>query len=234
MAQIRNSRFLIRGLPLYPFVDVVTYELTQPATYAKEAAQPGMSADKAEVTKFNKHFASVVASNCKNELKPVAVSEYGTIGPQGMELVDTIVSRAHDPPSMKTYMMRRLAVVTATHTHRRLHGQVRGHVPLRPAAERAADPGPPDVVADDVTEQTASADDAMTMEERGGVGLGARGAAGASLVPDDVGAGRGGGSAARGACAGCARVGAGGGGACRWCGPGAADGLAAGGRAVTL
>ena len=63
-------------------------------------------------------------------------------------------------------------------------------MPLRPAAERAADPGPPDVVADDVAEQTASADDAMTMEERGDVGLGARGAAGASLVPDDVGAGR--------------------------------------------
>ena len=133
----------------------------------------------------------------------------------------------------KTYMMRRLAVVTATHTHRRLHGQVRGHVPLRPAAERAADPRPPDVVADDVAEQTASADDAMTMEERGGVGLGARGAAGASLVPDDVGAGRGG-CAAWGACAGCARAGAEGGGACQRCGPGAADGLAAGGRAVTL
>ena len=106
-------------------------------------------------------------------------------------------------------------------------------MPLRPAAERAADPGAPDVVADDVAEQTASADDAMTMEERGGVRLGARGAAGASLVPDDVGAGRGG-CAARGACAGCAGAGAGGGGACRRCGPGAADGLAAGGRVVTL
>ena len=40
--------------------------------------------------------------------------------------------------------------------------------------------------------------------------------------------------AAWGACAGCARAGAEGGGACRRCGPGAADGLAAGGRAVTL
>ena len=73
--------------------------------------------------KFNKH-ASVVASNRKNGLKPVAVSEYGTIGPQGMELVDIIVSRSHDPASMDTYMVRRLAVVTATPTHRRLHGQV--------------------------------------------------------------------------------------------------------------
>ena len=74
------------------FADVITYELTQPGTYDREAAQ---------VVKFNKHFASVVASNRKNELKPVAVSEYGTIGPQGMELVDIIVSRAHDPASMK-------------------------------------------------------------------------------------------------------------------------------------
>ena len=65
-------------------------------------------------------------------------------------------------------MMRRLAVVTAIHTHRRLHGQVRGHMVLRPAAERAADPGPPAPVADDLTEQTVSADDAMTVEERGG------------------------------------------------------------------
>ena len=153
-----------------------------------------------------------------------------TVGPQGMELVDIIVSRAHDPTSMKTYMMRRLAVVTATHTHRRLHGRVRGHVPLRPAAERAADPGPPDLVADDVTEQTASADDAMTMEEREGVGLGAGDAA---LVPDDDGARRGG-CAARGACAGCAGAGVGGRGACQRCGPGAAGGLSASGRAVTL
>ena len=38
-----------------------------------------------------------------------------------MELVDTIVSRAHDPPSMKTYMVRRLAVATATHTHAHTH-----------------------------------------------------------------------------------------------------------------
>ena len=76
-------------------------------------------------------------------------------------------------------------------------------MPLRPAAERAADPRPPDVVADDVAEQTASADDAMTMEEREGVGLGAGDAA---LVPDDDGARRGG-CAAQGTCAGCAGAG---------------------------
>jgi len=74
----------------------------------------------------------------------------------------------------------------------------------------------------------------LAFVERGDVGLGARGAAGASLVPDDVAAGRGG-CAAWGACAGCVRAGAEGGGACPGaCGPGAADGLAAGGRAVTL
>ena len=94
-----------------------------------------------------REVASVVASNRKNELKPVAVSEYGTIGPQGMELVDIIFSRAHDPASMKTYMMRRLAVVTATRTHRRLHGQVRGHMALRPAAARGG-PGATGPVAD--------------------------------------------------------------------------------------
>ena len=81
-----------------------------------------------------------------------------------------------------------------------------------------------------MTEQTASADDAMTMEERGGVGPGASGAA---LVPDGDGARRGG-CAARGECVVCAGAGAGGSGACRRCGPGAAGGLSAGGRAVTL
>jgi hypothetical protein len=72
------------------FADVITYELTQPATYEREAAQPGYSADQAETAKFNKHFSSVAAHNRKHELKPVAVSEFGTIGPQGMELADII------------------------------------------------------------------------------------------------------------------------------------------------
>jgi hypothetical protein len=39
-------------------------------------------------------------------------------------------------------------------------------VSLRPAAERAADPERHDSVADDVTEQTVHADDAMAIEER--------------------------------------------------------------------
>ena len=47
------------------YADVITYERTQPSTQDKEAAQPGWSADKAEVIKFNKHFASVAASNRK-------------------------------------------------------------------------------------------------------------------------------------------------------------------------
>jgi hypothetical protein len=44
----------------------------------------------------------------------VTVDEYGQIGPQAIELVDLIVSRARDPVTLKTYTMRRLAVVTAT------------------------------------------------------------------------------------------------------------------------
>ena len=52
------------------------------------------------------------------------VNEYGQIGPQAIELVDLIASRAHDPVTLKTYTMRRLAVVTATHVHRQLFGRV--------------------------------------------------------------------------------------------------------------
>ena len=62
--------------------------------------------------------------------------------------------------------MRRLAVVTATHVHRQLFGRVRGHAALAPAEQRAAGPALPDLVADDMAEQTACADDAMAEEER--------------------------------------------------------------------
>ena len=47
-----------------------------------------------------------------------------------------------------------------------LHGHLRGNVSLRPAAERAADPDHHVSVADDVTEQTIDANDAMAIEER--------------------------------------------------------------------
>ena len=56
--------------------------------------------------------------------------------------------------------------MTANHVHHHLHGRLRGHVSLRPAAERAADPERHTPVADDVTEQTIDADDAMVIEER--------------------------------------------------------------------
>ena len=85
--------------------------------------------------------------------------------------MDLIASRTHDPVALKTYTMRRLAVATATHVHRQLHGRARGHVALAPAAQRAADPGPHDMVEDDVTEQTDNADDVMAVEDglRGGL-----------------------------------------------------------------
>ena len=72
--------------------------------------------------------------------------------------------------ALKTYMLRQLAVVTAwvtaNHVHHHLHGRLRGHVPLRPAAERAADSEQYTPVSDDVTEQKVDADDAMVIEER--------------------------------------------------------------------
>ena len=69
--------------------------------------------------------------------------------------------------ALKTYMLRQLAVVTANHVHHHLHGRLRGHVSLRPAAERAEDPEQHAPVADcDVTEHTVDADDAMVIEER--------------------------------------------------------------------
>jgi hypothetical protein len=148
------------------YVDVITYEHTKPTTWGKEAALPGFHCDAAESAKQNKHYASVVASDQRNAFTPVAVNEHGQIGPRAIELVDLIASRTHDPVALKTYTMRRLAVVTATHVHRQLHGRPRGHLALAPAAQRAADPGPHDMVEDDVTEQTVCADDAMTEEER--------------------------------------------------------------------
>ena len=148
------------------YLDVVTYEHTQDSTWDKEALLPGIFCDRAERFKHGKHNASVVASDARNDFYPVAVNEYSQLGPQGMDVVDIIVSRSHDPVALKTYMLRQLAVVTANHVHHHLHGRLRGHVSLRPAAERAADPERHTPVADDVTEQTIDADDAMVIEER--------------------------------------------------------------------
>ena len=116
------------------YADVITYEHTQSDTRDKEAALPGWHCDAAEQYKHTKHFASVVASDSRNAFTPVAINEYAPLVPQAIELVDLIASRAHDPVTLKTHTMRRLAVVTATHVHRQLHGRVRGHVALAPAA----------------------------------------------------------------------------------------------------
>ena len=74
------------------------------------ARLPGYYCDAAEAYKHNKHYASVVASDRRNAFTPVTVNEYGQIGPQAVDLVDLIASRAHDPVTLKTYTMRRLAV----------------------------------------------------------------------------------------------------------------------------
>ena len=62
---------------------------------------------------------------------------------------------ATDPVTLKTYIMRRLAVTTAVHVHRQLHGRVRGHEAMGPATGRTADADRNAVVPDDVAEQTA-------------------------------------------------------------------------------
>ena len=79
------------------YADVITYEHTKPSTCGKEARLPGYHCDHWEAYKHNKHYASVVASDHWNAFTPVTVNEHGQIGPQAIELVDLIASRARDP-----------------------------------------------------------------------------------------------------------------------------------------
>ena len=148
-----------------------TYErvkTTDKVTYEREAALPGWRCDIAERFKIGKHHASVVADDSRNEFTPIAVNEYGQLGPRALDLLDRIVSRSQDPAvTLKTYILRRLAVATAVHVHRQLHGRVRGHEAMSPAAGRTEDAGHIDVVPDDMAEQTACANDEMVDEERG-------------------------------------------------------------------
>lgn len=209
------------------YVDVVTYEHTQPGTWDKEAFLPGFFCDREEQTKVQKHLAAVAASDRRNEFVPFAINEHGGIGPQGEEFIDSLVSLSPDPVVLKTYVMRRIAATTAEHVHRALHGQVKGHAALLPAEDRAADDGAGDTAPDDVTEQTQCADGAMAVEDgqQGG------------LVPGHpAGAGGGDGREAGAAPCGCPGGASGfGGGVCVQCGPGAAEGLGAvGGRARTV
>ena len=110
-----------------------------------------------------------------------------------------------------------------------------------------ADAGSGAAAADDVTEQTTNADDAMIVADgqrdaltqrdgqRGGDGGGGGDGGDAIVVDDDEGT-RERECEGQGACAGCAGVGAWGGEAtvCQRCGPSEEGGLGAGGKAVTL
>ena len=68
--------------------------------------------------------------------------EHGAIGPQGLDLLDLLFSKAAKGSSaaLKTYWMRWLAVVTARRVHAILFGQVRGFTGSKaPAHQQAAD-----------------------------------------------------------------------------------------------
>ena len=196
---LKFSRISTRRADQY--ADVVTYErvkTTDKVTYEREAALPGWRCDIAERFKIGKHHASVVADDSNNEFTPIAVNEYGQLGPQALDLLDRVVSRSQDPVTLKTYIMRRLAVATAVHVHRQLHGRVRGHEAMSPATGRTADADHINVVPDDVAEQTVCANDEMVDEERGRPPRGGAGGAaglgqvavggGEGLVPGEAGA----------------------------------------------
>mmetsp|Transcript_53120 Transcript_53120/g.147323 ORF Transcript_53120/g.147323 Transcript_53120/m.147323 type:complete len:108 (-) Transcript_53120:54-377(-) len=68
--------------------------------------------------------------------------EHGAIGPQGLDLLDLLFSKAAKGSSaaLKTYWMRWLAVVTARRVHAILFGHVRGFTGSKaPAHQQAAD-----------------------------------------------------------------------------------------------
>jgi hypothetical protein len=184
---LKFSRISTRRADQY--ADVITYErvkTSQRATYEREAALPGWLCDVAERYKIGKHHASVVADDSRNEFTPIAVNEYGQLGPRAIDLLDRVVSRSQDPVTLKTYIMRRLAVATAVHVHRQLHGRVKGHEAMGPARERTADADCVGVVPDDMAEQTACANDEMVEEERGGPPRPQRGGAGDAAGAEHV------------------------------------------------
>ena len=139
---VRLSRVVAGGGDAY--VDVITYEHTQPDTWDREALLPGIFCDREEQKKRSKHFSSVEASDSRNEFVPFAVNEYGGIGPQAEAFIDSILTISPDRVVLKTYVMRRIAAVTAEptgvhggvsgipsnlHKYAKLHARLGGHVP---------------------------------------------------------------------------------------------------------
>ena len=61
------------------YVDMITHEHTQPDTWDREAALPGIFCDKEEAKKCNKHFLSVEASDVQRIRPPLPVPPPATL-----------------------------------------------------------------------------------------------------------------------------------------------------------
>ena len=99
-----------------------------------------MQCDRFENAKVRKHLPAILANNPSDAFYPMCISEHGTVGPQGMILLDLLFARAACPAAAKTYWMRRLHVTTARRVHAIMHTQLRGYEsPTAPAPQPAAE-----------------------------------------------------------------------------------------------
>ena len=85
------------------------------------------------------------------------VNEFGGIGPMGQDFLDLVFRHAQNPPMMKTYWQRRLAVDTCNGLHNCLFRPARGS-----RSRRSPPPPPvtaPNPVHGEASEQTTCAND---------------------------------------------------------------------------
>jgi hypothetical protein len=146
--------------------DVNTYAVTTGTDAdAREAAFPGLAADKHEYAKTRKHAAAIFANRQGDEFVPLVVSDAGSWGPQAMAFFSRLARTTEAPARTLQYRLRRLAVVTAKGVHDIMHGGVRLSLRGGGAGPR---PGhaPPGAVweADDESDDDEG-DDAMTSEQ---------------------------------------------------------------------
>ena len=155
------------------WVDVRTYCRSRGKTSRDEAAFPGTLCDTFEAAKVRHHLPAIRANNPADAFYAFVLDEHGAIGPQGLDLLDLLFTKAAKGSSvaLKTYWMRRLAVVTARRVHAILFGQVRGFTRSKAPAHQPA--------ADDVDGQTQCAQDV----DDGGGGAAPPPAAGAAGAP---------------------------------------------------